>query len=138
MYRIIVIHIYIYNRITIIRYIPHYITYVYIYGNIIPISMLPIIGKLFENQYLSNSLIILNLVDVYQSAYMKGHNTETALLATMNGIYISLNKHSRIKLLQLDLSYAFDSISHDILINRLSQIGITGDGLKMFILLIKE
>ena len=37
----------------------------------------------------------------------------------------------------LDLSSAFDSISHDILINRLSQIGITGDALKIVIQLIK-
>ena len=45
----------------------------------------------------------------------------------MNDIYFSLDKYSRIQLLQLDLSSVFDSISHDILINRLSQIGITGD-----------
>ena len=57
------------------------------------------------------------LVDVYQSAYKKGHNAETDLLSTMNDIYLSLDKHSRIQLLQLDLSSAFDIISHDILIN---------------------
>ena len=48
----------------------------------------------------------------------------------MDDMYFSLDKHSRFKLLQLDLSSDFDSISHDILINRLSQIGITGDALK--------
>ena len=37
----------------------------------------------------------------------------------MNNIYFSLDKHSRIILLKLDLSSAFDSIYHDILINRL-------------------
>ena len=58
-----------------------------------------------------------------------GHNTEPALLYTMNDIYFSLDKHSRIQLLQLDISSAFDSIYHDILINRLSQIGITGDAI---------
>ena len=44
--------------------------------------MLPIIGKLFE-KYISKQLINYindnNIVDVYQSAYNKGHNTETAL-----------------------------------------------------------
>ena len=52
----------------------------------------------------------------------------------MNDIYFSLDKHSCIQLLQLDLSSAFDSISHDILINRLNlypQIGITGYALKI-------
>ena len=69
----------------------------------------------------------INLVDVYQSEYKKLHNTETDLLATMNDIYLSLDKHSCIKLLQLNLSSAFDSISHDILINRLALLGINGD-----------
>ena len=49
----------------------------------------------------------------------------------MNDIYFALDKHSRIKLLQLDLSSAFDSISHDILIKRLSQMGISGEALKI-------
>ena len=56
----------------------------------------------------------------------------------MHDIYFSLDKHSRIQLLQLDFSSAFDSISHDILINRLSEIGITGDALQILIQLIKD
>ena len=87
--------------------------------------MLPIIGKLFEkniSKQLFNYMNDNNLVNVYQSAYKKGHNTETALLSTMNDIYFFLDKHSRIQLLQLDLSSAFDSISNDILIIYRSQI----------------
>ena len=56
----------------------------------------------------------------------------------MNDIYFSLDNHSRIQLLQFDLSSAFGSIYNNILINRLSQIGITGDALKILILLIKD
>ena len=44
--------------------------------------MLPIIGKLFEkniSKQLINYINDNNLVDVYQSAYKKGHNTETSL-----------------------------------------------------------
>ena len=91
-----------------------------------------------KSKQLINYINDNNLVDVYQSAYKKGHNTETALLSTMNDIYFSLDKYSRIQLLQLDLSSAFDSISHDILIDRLSQIGITRDALKILIQLIKD
>ena len=58
---------------------------------------------------------------------MKGHNTETTLLITINDINFTLDKHSRIKLLQVDLSSEFDSIRHGILINSLSLIGITGE-----------
>ena len=53
----------------------------------------------------------------------------------MNDIYFSLDKYCRIQLLQLDL---FDSISHNILINRISLIGITRDDLKILSLLIKD
>ena len=72
------------------------------FGNFRPISMLPIIGKLFEkniSKQLINYINDNNLVYVYQSAYKKGHNTETALLSTMNDIYFTLDKHSRIQLL---------------------------------------
>ena len=69
------------------------------FGNFRPVSMLTIIGKLFEkniSKQLINYINDNNLVDVYQSAYKKGHNTETALLSTMNYIYFALDKHSRI------------------------------------------
>ena len=56
----------------------------------------------------------------------------------MNAIYFSLDKHILIQLLRLELSSTFDSISHDILINRLSLIIITGNALQILILLIKE
>ena len=47
------------------------------FGNFRPISMLPIIGKLFEkniSKQLINYINDNNLVDVYHSAYKKGHN----------------------------------------------------------------
>ena len=75
--------------------------------------MRPIIGKLFEkniSKQLINYINDNNLVDVYQRVYKKGHNTETALFSTMNDIYFSLDKYSRIQLLQLELSSDFDSI----------------------------
>ena len=56
----------------------------------------------------------------------------------MNDIYFSLDKHSRIKLLQFDLSSSFCSISNDIIINRLSKLGITRYALIIVILLIKD
>ena len=81
------------------------------------------------NKQLINYINYKNICYVYQSAYKKGHNTETTLLATITGIYFSLDKHSRIQLLQLDLSSAFDCIYLGICINRLSLIDTTGDTL---------
>ena len=56
----------------------------------------------------------------------------------MKYMYFSLDKHCSIQVLQLQLSFAFDSISHDTTINRLSLIGISGDSLKILSLLIKD
>ena len=68
------------------------------FGHFRPIPMLPVNGKLFEeniSKQLINYINDNNLVDVYQSAYRKGYNTEIVLLFTMNDIYFSLDKHSR-------------------------------------------
>ena len=95
-------------------------------GNFKPISMLPIIGQLFENNISEQVINCINdtiLFDVYKSVYKKGHNTETTLLATTNDIYFYLDKHSHIQLFQFNLLSAFDSISHNIIINRLPIIG---------------
>ena len=57
--------------------------------------MLPIICKLFEKSITKQFINYINdnnIVDIYQSAYKKGHNTETDLLSTMNDIYFSLDE----------------------------------------------
>src|SRR5208282_3689756 len=55
-----------------------------------------------------------------QSAYQAGHSTETALLKVTDDIYRSLDNGSFVASVSLDISAAFDSIDHDILIDRLS------------------
>ena len=48
-----------------------------------------------------------------------GHSTETALLLALNSIYTSADSGHATLLVSLDLSAAFDTIDHDILISRL-------------------
>jgi hypothetical protein len=57
-----------------------------------------------------------------QSAYREGHSTESALLSVGNGIHLDLAKGECTALVLLDLSAAFDTIDHSILINRLSSL----------------
>ena len=62
-----------------------------------------------------------------QSAYIPHHSTETALTVTLDNVFHAADTGSATFLVSLDLSAAFDSINHNILINRLSScFGLTG------------
>jgi len=60
-----------------------------------------------------------DLNDIYQSAYRRGHSTETALLKVHSEIAEALDEGSMTALIMLDLSAAFDVIDHPILLKRL-------------------
>ncbi len=79
------------------------------------------------------------LMDKLQSAYREGHSTETALLRVRNYILMKLDKGNIVMLVLLDHSSAFDTIDHEILLNRLStRCGIRGTALKWFHLYLKD
>ena len=73
------------------------------------------------------------MFDPLQSAYRDTHSTETALIKVQNDILSALDAGSSAILLMLDLSAAFDTIDHDILLSRLCNVyGITGNALDWF------
>ena len=66
-----------------------------------------------------------------QSAYRPVHSTETALLKIHNDMLLSVDNGDEVVLLLLDLSAAFDTIDHSLLLKRLrSRYGITDLALK--------
>ena len=66
----------------------------------------------------------------FQSAYRRGHSTETALLRLLNDVYCSADSGFRTMLLQLDLSAAFDTIDTSTLLRRLRHtFGVSGPAL---------
>ena len=72
---------------------------------------------------------------IFQSAYKQLHSTETALLKVFNDIFIDIDRNRTVifKLLLLDLSTAFDTVDHLILLNRLAnRFGICGSALTWF------
>ena len=54
-----------------------------------------------------------------QSAYRKQHSTETALLQVVNDTHQATDNKCEAVLVMLDLSVAFDTIDHAILLDRL-------------------
>ena len=101
-----------------------------------PVSNLTFISKVFEKVIsgrLNEHLINNSLFDPLQSAYRDKHSTELALIKVQNDILSALDAGSSAILLMLDLSAAFDTIDHDIMLSRLCNVyGITGDALDWF------
>ena len=74
-----------------------------------------------------------NLSEIFQSAYKKNHSTETALLKITSDILNDVDNKNVCLLTLLDLSAAFDTIDHNILLKRLElTFGIRGMALKWF------
>ena len=109
-----------------------------ILSNYRPISNLSFLSKCCEkvfalqlNQYLHDNC----LHEVYQSAYKPCHSTESALIRVQNDILIEIeiDNDNCVMLLFLDLSAAFDTENHQVLLSRLSdRFGIKGTVLSWF------
>ena len=89
--------------------------------NYLPISNLSFLSKLTGRVYVDRFLLHLsahNLMSKFQIAYHRFHSCETVLLRVQNDIFVSLDA-GRSTALLLDLSAAFDTIDHNILLYRL-------------------
>ena len=69
----------------------------------------------------------------FQSAYRRGHSTETALLRILNDLLVMTDGGNNAVLVLLDLSAAFDTLEHTLLLQRLhAEIGLDGSALELF------
>ena len=106
------------------------------FPNLYPVSNLKYISKLTERAVYDqthNHMLQYDLYPLLQSAYRVGHSTETALLKVQNDILLNMDRSRVTLLVLLDLSAAFDTVDHQVLLRRLeSSFGITGTPLSGF------
>ena len=93
-----------------------------------PVATLPFLSKVIEK---AASRQVMDHVDSnylgkpLQSSYKRHHSTETALLKVKNDLLCSLDNNKAVLMVLLDMSAAFDTVDHDILLDRLeSKFGI--------------
>ena len=104
-------------------------------ANFRPISNLPFISKVLEKvvaAQLQDHLHINSIAEKFQSGFRAAHSTETALIRVTNDLLMAADVGSPSLLILLDLTAAFDTVHHDILLTRLHQIGLSASALNWF------
>ena len=104
--------------------------------NFRPVSNLTFLGKIIERvvlKRLNEHLSINNLHCPSQSAYRKNHSTETLLIRIWNDLLIASDEKNATVVMLLDLSAAFDTVDHALLLKILKcEIGLRGCALQWF------
>ena len=100
-----------------------------------PISNLSFLGKVIETvakKQLTAHMEKLNVLPEDQSAYREFHSTETALCGIVSDLLEYMDEGKCAILILLDLSAAFDTVDHELLIDDLMYIGVEGVALEWF------
>ena len=105
------------------------------FNNYRPISLLPTFSKVFErvvHTQLFQYFTANNLFYDHQYGFRKQHSTETAILELIDRLHKDLDEKKLPLAIFLDLSKAFDTIDHKILLEKLKHYGILNTELQWF------
>ena len=100
-----------------------------------PVSLLSSLSKICDkvvlNQF-TDYLLKHKLLTKHQSGNRKWHSTETLNIAVTDTLLEAIDKKQLSFIIFLDLSKAFDSVQHNILINKIMDLGVTTEVLNWF------
>ena len=102
-------------------------------SNYRPVSNLSLLSKIKERAVLDQLLPILvanEVIPSVQSAYKQFHSTETALCRIYNDLATNTCAGKSSVLVMLDLSAAFDTVDHQLLVNDMDEVGLRNSALK--------
>ncbi len=100
-----------------------------------PISKLCVLSKILESlisEQLTCYLNVNKVLSINQSGFRKKHSTTTAALKVLNDIVGSIDNGDFCASLFIDLSKAFDTVDHEILLHRLKSVGLSSDVIPWF------
>ena len=95
----------------------------------IPVSVLHVFSKLLERLVYNRVISHINdnkLLYEYQFGFQKGKSTHLAIMMLVDKITEAFDQGENVVGVFLDFSKAFDTVDHNILLQKMDKYGITG------------
>ena len=100
--------------------------------NYMPVSILPVLSKLFERiMFIQMSAFFEDIFNKQQCGFRKGYNTQQCLLKMLEKCKRSVDEGKVFGALLTDLYKAFDCLDHELLIAKLNAYGFSLPSLKL-------
>ena len=100
-----------------------------------PVPILPVVSKILEqavHTQLYKFMVDNNLLSPYQSGFRMRHSTETACTSFTDSIRHGMDHGMFTGSVFIDLRKSFDTVNHDLLLEKLHGYGVTGGELDSF------